>query len=59
MKESAGSVGIQWVVIQHVLLEKEDYIVHNLEWNDPLQESLIKEGLLPINGEEKVGIVPI
>ena len=56
MKDSSGSpgVGIQWVVIQHVLLEKENYIIHNLQWSDDLQHSLIQEGLLPTNGEEKV-----
>ena len=47
------SVGIQWVVIQHVLLEKEDYIVNNIVWNDALQESLIEQGLLPVNGSDE------
>ena len=55
MKESGSSpaTSIQWVVIQHVLLEKENYIIHNLRWSSELEDALNAEGLLPTSGEGK------
>ena len=48
-KKKTPSMSIQWVMIQHVLLEKEIYIMKNVQWNDELQDTLVDEGMLIIN----------